>query len=36
MPTKCFLENHFQLDVKEIGYEGVSWIHLDQVKVHWL
>jgi hypothetical protein len=36
MPTKCLLENLFQVDVKETGYEGVGWFLLYQDKVQWL
>jgi hypothetical protein len=28
-------EDNFQMDLKEIGYEGVNWIHLAQDRVQW-
>jgi hypothetical protein len=28
-------ENNIIIDLKEIGCEGVDWIHLAQVRDHW-
>jgi hypothetical protein len=28
-------EDNIKMDVGEIGWEGVDWIHLDQERVQW-
>jgi hypothetical protein len=32
---KCRWKDNIRIDLREIGWEGVDWIHLAQVKVWW-
>jgi hypothetical protein len=33
--TRCKWEDSIDMDLKEIGYEGVGWIHLAQDREQW-
>jgi hypothetical protein len=28
-------EDNIRMDLREIGWEGVNWIHMDRVRDHW-
>jgi hypothetical protein len=32
---RCIWEHNINIDLKEIGWEGVDWIHLAQDRDHW-
>jgi hypothetical protein len=32
---RCIWEDNIRMDLREIGWEGVDWIHLAQDSDHW-
>jgi hypothetical protein len=32
---RCKWDDNFRMDLREIGWEGVDWIHLTQVREKW-
>jgi hypothetical protein len=34
--TMCRWEDNIRVDLREIGWEGVDWMHLDRGRDQWL